>query len=209
MKNIPLANNVPPGQDEHFGGPNNGNDDDGIIVNNGKSQNINENKPNLVSENDDGSMEIYDDHDYDNAPEDNNKNNHYSEDEEDDDNNLDEPEDDDQDTNDIDQSDGLTGRERQRNKHSSHHSLPGGNGKLGPCWRTAIAHLCPILGATVTAEQAGVQMMKEYFEIEASKSTPQYRFRKGLKLFGDKGYQAVKDKLETNILERGCIDTLS
>ena len=27
-------------------------------------------------------------------------------------------------------------------------------------------------------------MMKEYFEIEASKSTPQYGFRKELKLFG-------------------------
>ena len=52
----------------------------------------------------------------------------------------------------------------------------------------------------VVAEQAGVQMMKEYFEIEASKSTPQYGFRKGLKLFGDKGYQAAKDELETNLL---------
>ena len=52
-------------------------------------------------------------------------------------------------------------------------------------------------------------MMKEYFEIEASKSTPQYGFRKGLKLFGGKGYQAAKDKLETNLLGRGCIDMLS
>ena len=52
-------------------------------------------------------------------------------------------------------------------------------------------------------------MMKEYFEIEASKSTPQYGFRKGLKLFGDKEYQAAKDKLETNLLGRGCIDMLS
>ena len=39
-------------------------------------------------------------------------------------------------------------------------------------------------------------MMNEYFEIEASKSTSQYRFRKGLKIFGDKGYQAAKDKLK-------------
>ena len=60
----------------------------------------------------------------------------------------------------------------------------------------------------VVAEQTGVRMMKEYFEIEASKSTPQYGFRKGLKLFGDKGYQATKDKLETNLLGRGCIDML-
>ena len=52
-------------------------------------------------------------------------------------------------------------------------------------------------------------MMKEYFEIEASKSTPQYGFRKGLKLFGDKGYQAAKDELEANLLGRGYIDMLS
>ena len=52
-------------------------------------------------------------------------------------------------------------------------------------------------------------MMKEYFEIEASKATPQYRFRKGLKLFGDKGYQATKNKLKDNLLERGCIDMMS
>ena len=51
--------------------------------------------------------------------------------------------------------------------------------------------------------------MKEYFEIEASKSTPQYGFRKGLKLFGDEGYQADKNKLEVNLLGRGCIDMLS
>ena len=54
----------------------------------------------------------------------------------------------------------------------------------------------------VVAKQAGVRMIKEYFEIEASKSTPQYGFRKGLKLFGDKEYQAAKDKLEKNLLGR-------
>ena len=42
------------------------------------------------------------------------------------------------------------------------------------------SHKCPILGAIVVAKQAGIQMMKEYFEIEASKSTTQYGFRKGL-----------------------------
>ena len=44
-------------------------------------------------------------------------------------------------------------------------------------------------------------MMKEYFKIEASKSTPKYGFRKGLKLFGDEGYQAAKNKLEEIYLE--------
>ena len=49
-----------------------------------------------------------------------------------------------------------------------------------------------MVSAMMVAEQAGVRMMKEYFEIEASKATPQYGFRKGLTLFGDGGYQAAK-----------------
>ena len=52
-------------------------------------------------------------------------------------------------------------------------------------------------------------MMKEHFEIEVSKSTPQHGFRKGLKLFGDEGYQAAKNKQETNILGTDYIDILS
>ena len=71
------------------------------------------------------------------------------------------------------------------------------------------SHICPTLSAMVVEEQAGIRMMKEYFEIEASKSTPQYGFRKGLKLFGDEGYQAAKNKLKANLLEKGCIDMLS
>ena len=59
------------------------------------------------------------------------------------------------------------------------------------------------------AKEVGVRMMKEYFEIEASKATPQYGFRKVLNLFGDEGYQAAKDELEKNLLGRGCIDMLS
>ena len=58
-------------------------------------------------------------------------------------------------------------------------------------------------------EQVHIQMMTEYFKIEASKSTPQYGFRKGLKLFGDEGCQAAKNENEANLLERGCIDMLS
>ena len=61
----------------------------------------------------------------------------------------------------------------------------------------------------VVVKQAGVQLMKEYFKTEASKSKPQYGFRKGMKLFGDKGYQAAKDKLKINLLGRGCIGMLS
>ena len=63
--------------------------------------------------------------------------------------------------------------------------------------------------AMMVAEQVGVRMMKEYFEIEAAKATPHYGFRQGLKLFGDKDYQAAKNKLKVNLLGRGCIDMLS
>ena len=58
------------------------------------------NNPNQISENDEDSTEIYDDHNYYDEPEDNHENSHNSEDEEDDDNNLNEPENDDQDEND-------------------------------------------------------------------------------------------------------------
>ena len=47
-----------------------------------------------------------------------------------------------------------------------------------------------MLSSMIIAKDVGVRMMKEYFEIEASKTTQQYGFRKQLKLFGRKGYQA-------------------
>ena len=65
-----------------------------------------------------------------------------------------------------------------------------------------------MVSAMMVAEQAGVRMMKEYIEIKASKATPQYEFRMGLTLFGDKGYQAAKNELKVNLLGRGCIDML-
>ena len=76
----------------------------------------------------------------------------------------------------------------------------------GPRWKSIGAHM---VSAMMVAEQEGVRMMKEYFEIEASKATPQYGFRKGLTLFGDKGYQAAKNELKVNLLGRGCINMLS
>ena len=63
--------------------------------------------------------------------------------------------------------------------------------------------------AIVVVEQAGVRMMKEYFEIKASKATSQYGFGKGLTLFRDKGCQAAKNELKVNLLGRGYIDMLS
>ena len=77
---------------------------------------------------------------------------------------------------------------------------------LGIAWESTGGHM---VSAMMVAEQAGVRMMKEYFEIEASKATSQYGFRKGLTLFGDEGYQAAKNELKANLLGRGCIDMLS
>ena len=71
------------------------------------------------------------------------------------------------------------------------------------------SYICPTLSAIVVAEQARIRMTKEYFEVEASESTPQHGFRKGLTLFGDEGYQAAKDELKPNLLGKGCIDMLS
>ena len=76
----------------------------------------------------------------------------------------------------------------------------------GPSWDIAGAYMT---SAMVVTEQAGVGIMKEYFEIEASKATPQYGFRKGLKLFGDEGYQVAKHELKANLLGRGCINMLT
>ena len=39
----------------------------------------------------------------------------------------------------------------------------------GPRWESTGAHM---VSAMMVAEQAGVRMMKEYFEIETSKATP-------------------------------------
>ena len=76
----------------------------------------------------------------------------------------------------------------------------------GSVWQSTGAHM---VSAMMVAEQAGKRMMKEYFEIKASKATPQYGFRKGLTLFGDKGYQVATNKLKVNLLGRVCIDMLS
>ena len=67
-------------------------------------------------------------------------------------------------------------------------SANNGSGLNKPYWYQMGSHICPILSAMVVVEQAGIRIMKEYFEIETSKSTLQYRFRKGLKPFGNERY---------------------
>ena len=58
-------------------------------------------------------------------------------------------------------------------------------------------------------QQEGANMMQTYFEIKASLSTPQYGFRRGLQLFGNKGYQAALKELDKNLVGRGYIKVLS
>ena len=65
------------------------------------------------------------------------------------------------------------------------------------------------LFAMLMAEQAGVKMMQEYFELETSKFTPMYGYQKGLKIFGDPGYQARVKELRDNLIGDGCIDVLT
>ena len=83
---------------------------------------------------------------------------------------------------------------------------------LGGYWDInchTIIHNNGTLFAMMVAEQAGVKMMQEYFELEASKSTPMYGFRRGLKIFGNPGYQSTVKELKDNLIGRGCIDVLT
>jgi hypothetical protein len=68
---------------------------------------------------------------------------------------------------------------------------------LGPYW--ALAHSC----------QAYVlNTITSYSNIEASKSTPQYGFNRGLKEFGELGYEATVKELDDNLLGMGAVKML-
>ena len=54
--------------------------------------------------------------------------------------------------------------------------------RVGSDFKYSAAH------TTFMEQQDGANMMQTYFEIEASLSTPQYGFCKGLELFGEVGY---------------------
>jgi hypothetical protein len=68
---------------------------------------------------------------------------------------------------------------------------------LGPYW--ALAHSC----------QAYVlNTITSYSNIEASKSTPQYGFNRGLKEFDELGYEATVKELDDNLLGMGAVKML-
>jgi hypothetical protein len=68
---------------------------------------------------------------------------------------------------------------------------------LGPYW--ALAH---------TAYACVLNTIASYSNIEASKSTPQYGFNRGLKEFGDLAYQATVKELDDNLLGMGAVKML-
>ena len=75
----------------------------------------------------------------------------------------------------------------------------------GPYWNEQI------VGAMMTTnsgETNQAKAMEEYFSMNASKSTPQYGFRKGLELFGEEGHAAAVKELRDNLLGRGCLKML-
>jgi hypothetical protein len=68
---------------------------------------------------------------------------------------------------------------------------------LGPYWAFAQSSYAYVLN-TITS----------YRNIEASKSTPQYGFNRGLKEFGTLGYEATIKELDDNLLGMGAVRML-
>ena len=72
----------------------------------------------------------------------------------------------------------------------------------GGYWEDGIA------GALLEAEDKAAKLLKSYSEMNASLATPQYGFVKGLKIFGNAGYDAAQKELEENLIGRNCIRML-
>ena len=51
-------------------------------------------------------------------------------------------------------------------------------------------------------------MIREYTNLEATLSTPQYGFQKGIKVFKEKGHEATVKELDKNLIGRNVIDML-
>jgi hypothetical protein len=54
-----------------------------------------------------------------------------------------------------------------------------------------------------------MSVISGYENLEATLSTPQYGFQKGLKVFGEGGYKATIKELDANLIGRNVIDMLS
>jgi hypothetical protein len=84
------------------------------------------------------------------------------------------------------------------NSTASEDDTPRGlDSDLGPYWALAQTSQAYVLNTIAT-----------YSNIEASKSTPQYGFNKGLKEFGSLGYEATVKELDDNLLGMGAVQML-
>jgi hypothetical protein len=54
-----------------------------------------------------------------------------------------------------------------------------------------------------------MSVISGYGNLEATLSTPQYGFQKGLKVFGEDGFKATIKELDANLIGRNVIDMLS
>jgi hypothetical protein len=68
---------------------------------------------------------------------------------------------------------------------------------LGPYWTL-----------TQSSQAYVLSTIASYSNIEASKSTPQYGFNRGLKEFGTVGYEATVKELDDNLLGMGAVKML-
>jgi hypothetical protein len=68
---------------------------------------------------------------------------------------------------------------------------------LGPYWVLA-----------QSAQAYVLNTVSSYSNIEASKSTPQYGFNRGLKEFGTLGYEATVKEIDDNLLGMGAVEML-
>ncbi len=66
-----------------------------------------------------------------------------------------------------------------------------------------------IAGALVEAEDTAAKLLKDYLQMNASFVTPQYGSEKGLKIFGNAGYDATEKELRENLIGCNCIKMLN
>lgn len=74
----------------------------------------------------------------------------------------------------------------------------------GPYWGNEMVAVMLQIDSDVDPKD----MMTNYFQMEASKSTPQYGFHKGLEIFNEDGWDAAVAELKDNLIGRDCIKML-
>jgi hypothetical protein len=105
---------------------------------------------------------------------------------------VDESEDDDNDNNNDDDNND------SNSDSNSNHAPCGLDSTLdGPHWDNCVH------------TQYCMSVISGYGNLEATLSTPQYGFQKGLKVFGEDGYKATIKELDANLIGRNVIDILS